>query len=186
MKRSSLSAALAAILLLGAGCDKPPPTVDEYLGILPQVIEFAERDARQTQPGRPADGPLIMDIKSFAGGAYLIAKEKLDTARIARAIGKPYESATPNEALLCDESGLVGGCYVRGYGVLLYLNLARGASNWMNVIVTTTSTDRSAHPTRICDRVWRMNFEREDGVWKLKKTERGGRFTPGDPCNERM
>lgn len=166
--------ALFLPLAVLAACTTERPSAEVYLDVLPRVVEFAENDARREQPGQPATGPLIVDLPSFAFGGRTVTGANVDTARLRAAIGKPFVDipfAQADSALLCDQGGTVGGCWVRQYGVYLHLNQARAAGGRMTVLLTSTSTNRSEFPTRICDRVWRLVFLRRDGQWEMAERD---------------
>lgn len=178
MKRAARAALLLSLAALAACTERPAP--EAYLDVLPRAVEFAEADARRTQPGQPAQGPLIVDLASFAYGARTVTATQVDTARLRAAVGRPFMNipfTQADSAMLCDEgggSGLgggTGGCWVRQYGVYLHLNQARAAGDRMTLLVTSTSTNRSVFPTHICDRVWRLVFLRSDGEWELAERD---------------
>lgn len=157
-------------LALLAGCASELPSAESYLEVLPRLVEFAEADARRTQPGQPATGPLFVDLPSIGYGARTVTGASIDTVRLRAAIGRPfvnYPAARADSVLLCDETGTIGGCWVRQYGVYLKLTEARAAGDRMTVLVMSTTTNRAEFPTRICDRTWRVVLERRQGTWAL-------------------
>lgn len=172
MKRAAR--VLFLLLAVIAACSPERPAPEVYLDALPRVIEFAEADARRNQPGQPAQGPLIVDLPSFAYGARTVTGVEVDTARLRAAVGQPFLNipfAQADSAMLCDEGGGIGGCWVRQYGVYLHLNQARAAGDRMTVLLTSTTTNRSLFPTHICDRVWRLIFLRRDGQWEMAERD---------------
>lgn len=185
-------ALLCLPLALLAGCAAELPSAESYLEVLPQLVEFAEADARQTQPGQPATGPLFVDLPSIGYGARTVTGGSIDTVRLRSAIGRPFENypaARADSVLLCDDTGTIGGCWVRQYGVYLKLTEARAAGDRMTVLVMSTTTNRAEFPTRICDRTWRVVVERRDGAWALGDRqlrrvtcEPGGGATPPAPA----
>lgn len=164
---------LVLLLLPLAACGADRPGTEDYLQVVPEMVAVVEADARENAPGRPAQGPLILDAGSFAGGWALRARSQLDSARVIEAVGRPEaEIARPNDVILCDESELGGGCWVRSYGVFVHLNVVRRADDEISSLVTGTVTDRRAFPTWICERVWGLTFRRDEaGAWSLADRE---------------
>ena len=157
----------AAGLLLLAACGGSDPTVAEFFDVARQVLRFAEQDARQNQPGRPSDGPLYVNLNSFRHAAGRVTGETLSEDSISRALGEPTQ-ALQEQVLLCDTASGFGGCWVRKYGVWVNLNLMRHAGDEMTAYVRSSSTDRRAIPSSWCDRVWELDFRRqESGAWRL-------------------
>lgn len=164
MKRIVLAAGVLQLLL--AACSGERPTMPEFLDVARQVLRFAEQDARQNQPGRPSDGPLYVNLNSFRHAAARVTGETISEDSISRALGEPIQ-ALPEQVLLCDTIGF-GGCWVRKYGVWINLNLVRHAGPEMTAYVRSSSTDRRRRPTDRCDRVWVLDFRRqEDGSWRM-------------------
>ena len=191
MKRAARALLFLSVVLL-AGCAPELPSAESYLEVLPQVVEFAEADARRAQPGQPATGPLYVDLPSIGYGARTVTGASVDTVRLRAAIGRPfldYPAPRADSVLLCDDTGTIGGCWVRQYGVYLKLTEARAAGDRMTVLVMSTTTNRAEFPTRICDRTWRMVVERREGAWSLGDRqlrrvtcEAGGGATPTTPA----
>ncbi len=163
---------LAVLLALTAGCTIERPTEADYLAVLPKVLAFSEADARANAPGRRAEGPLHVDLKSFVGGARLVTKTDVKPEAVRQALGRPAViSVHADSTLLCDQGDMVGGCWVREYGVYVHLNLMRWAPGELTAFVASTTTDRREFPTRICDRVWKVRYERVGTEWKEMERE---------------
>lgn len=165
MKRIALFAATLLPLML-AGCTGPRPTMPEYLGVARQILQFAEQDARQNQPGRVADGPLYVNLISFQNAAEHVTGDTLSQDSMSRALGEPTH-AILEQALLCDTESGFGGCWVRKYGVWVNLNIVRRSGGDLRAHVRSTSTDRRRRPTDFCDRVWMLDFRKEGGEWRM-------------------
>lgn len=179
MKRISLAALLLPLML--AGCGSEHITVPEYVGIARQVLAFAEQDARQNQPGRVADGPLYVNVQSFRNAAIKLTGETVSQDSISRALGEPTD-AQLEQALLCDTASGFGGCWVRKYGLWINLNLVRHAGGEISTFVRSTTTNRALRPTDFCDRVWTLDFRKdESGQWRL--TERTLRRDCREPAD---
>lgn len=164
MKRFAFAAGLLPLLL--AACSGERPTTPEFLDIARQVLRFAEADARQNQPGRVSDGPLYVNLQSFRTAAERVTGEEISEDSISRALGEPTQ-AILEQALLCDTVGF-GGCWVRKYGIWINLNLVRQGSGGLTAYVRSTSTDRTVRPTNFCDRVWILDFRKqESGAWQM-------------------
>ena len=160
--------ALAAVLLpmLTAGCSGERPTLSEFLDVSRQILAFAEQDARQNQPGRANDGPLYVNLNSFRHAANRVTGDTISQDSISRVLGEPIPAAQ-EQVLLCDTVGF-GGCWVRKYGIWVNLNLVRGSGDEVTAFVRSTSTDRRIRPTSWCDRIWVLDFRRqENGAWQL-------------------
>jgi hypothetical protein len=167
MKRIALAAGLLPLLL--ASCSGERPTMPEFLDVARQVLQFAEQDARQNQPGRPADGPLYVNLNSFRHAAAKLTGETISEDSLSRALGEPTQ-ALGEQVLLCDTIGF-GGCWVRKYGVWINLNMLQHAGGEMTAYVRSSTTDRRRRPTDRCDRVWNLDFRKQaDGRWHM--TER--------------
>jgi hypothetical protein len=164
MKRTVLAAVLPLLFL--AGCSGERPTEAEFFGIARQVLQFAERDARQNQPGRVADGPLYVNLNSFRTAATKVLDRELPKDSISLALGEPTD-ALLEQALLCDTEQGFGGCWVRKYGVWVNLNLVRQSSDGLTAFVRSTTTNRAQRPTDFCDRVWELEFRKQDGQWRM-------------------
>jgi hypothetical protein len=166
MKRLALAAAVLPLLL--SACGGPRPTLPEFLDVSRQILAFAEQDARQNQPGRPSDGPLYVNLNSFRHAATRVTGETISEDSISRALGEPTH-ALQEQVMLCDTVGF-GGCWLRKYGVWINLNMMRHAGGEMTAYVRTTSTDRRSRPSAWCDRIWVMDFQKqENGQWRLAR-----------------
>lgn len=166
MKRISI----AAGLLLLSACGGPRPTEAEFYDIARQILQFAERDARQNQPGRVADGPLYVNLNSFRTAAAKMTGDTISEDSMSRVLGEPTH-AILEQALLCDAESGFGGCWVRKYGVWVNLNLVRQSGDELTAHVRSTTTDRRNIPSDFCDRVWRLDFRRENGRWRMEDQE---------------
>jgi hypothetical protein len=166
MKRISI----AAGLLLLSACGGPRPTEAEFFDVSRQILRFAEQDARQNQPGRTADGPLYVNVTSFRTSANKITGATISEDSMSRALGEPTH-AVLEQVLLCDAESGFGGCWVRKFGVWVNLNLVRQSGDELTAHVRSTSTDRRRLPSDFCDRVWRLDFRRENGQWRMSEQE---------------
>jgi hypothetical protein len=162
--------ALFAPLLLLAACSGERATADDFYAVAPQVLRFMEQDARQNQPGRPADGPLYVNLMSFRSASDGVTGTPLNQDSISRILGEPTQ-AILQQALLCDTMSSFGGCWVRKYGIWINWNLAHGTPNEIRGTVRSTSTNRGTRPTNFCDRVWRLTFRKQAGRWALADRE---------------
>lgn len=160
----------AAVLPLLAACSGEPPTEAEFFGIARQILQFAERDARQNQPGRPAEGPLYVNLNSFRTAAHKVTDATISEDSMSRVLGEPTH-AVLEQVLLCDAESGIGGCWVRKFGVWVNLNLVRHAGDELTAHVRTTTTDRRRLPSDFCDRVWKLEFRKEDGAWRMAGRE---------------
>ncbi len=169
MKRTFFAAVLALPLLV-AGCSGEPVPMSEFVPIARQVLQFAEKDARENQPGRVSDGPLYVNVKSFQTAATKITGEEVTEDSMSRALGEPTQ-AILEQALLCDTASQFGGCWVRKYGVWINLNLVRRSGDELTAHVRSTTTNRAQRPSDFCDRVWTLDFKREGGQWRMAERE---------------
>jgi hypothetical protein len=145
MKRILFAAALPVL----AACSGDRPTEAEFFDISRQILQFAEQDARQNQPGRVADGPLYVNLNSFRHAAARVTGQTISEDSISLALGEPTQ-ALGEQVLLCDTVGF-GGCWVRKYGVWINLNMVRHSGDEMTTYVRSSSTDRRRRPTDRCD-----------------------------------
>lgn len=158
---------LALALLLFAACETRRPTPREYLQIVPQIVRFMERDARENAYGRGARGPLIVNVESFQGNGLRATRQQIPAARIEQAIGQPFQNLPDSAAILCQESDVAPGCWIREYGILLRLNLIRQSPDRIRAFATSTVTDQRYIPAVLCDRRWELVFGKQDGAWTL-------------------
>jgi hypothetical protein len=177
--------ALALLALPLAACTTEY-TVGDYYALLPDLVRFADADARQAASpgGRPA-GPLWIDVKSFAGGGWQLTGQTLNRDTVMARIGDPAAQRVekPQDALMIQDTGTVaaspeavagfaGGRWVKSYGVMLHLNLVKADSREIAVTVTSYATDRRRWPTGICRRVQRVTYQKDAaGAWKRVKNE---------------
>jgi hypothetical protein len=160
----------AAGLLLLSACGGPRPTEAEFFDISRQILRFAEQDARQNQPGRPAEGPLYVNVTSFRAAANKITGATISEDSMSRVLGEPTHAAQ-EQVLLCDPESGIGGCWVRKFGVWVNLNLAQQAGGELTAFVRSASTDRRRLPSDHCNRVWKLDFRRENGAWRMAEQE---------------
>ncbi|MDQ3557318.1 MAG: hypothetical protein M3409_11170 [Gemmatimonadota bacterium] len=156
------------LLVAAGGCQEQRATREEYLAVVPQIVDFLERDAREQAFGEGARGPLIVNVESFRGGGYRATREQFTAAEIQRAIGRPVLALQDSAAILCEESDVAPGCWVREYGVLLRLGLVRQSPEQMRVFATSTVTDQRFIPSVICDRRWELVFSRMEQGYRLR------------------
>ncbi|HET7464816.1 MAG TPA: hypothetical protein VFJ82_26470 [Longimicrobium sp.] len=168
-----------------AGCGGRGYTVSDYYAILPDVVRAADADARANVGPKKPEGPLWIDVKSFAGGGWQLTRQALDRDSVFARVGVPGAQRVeiPQEAIMIQDTGTVaaspeamagfaGGRWVRGYGVLLHLNLVRSDPREIAVTVTSYATDRREWPTDICRRVLRLTYRKnESGAWQRTKDE---------------
>jgi hypothetical protein len=156
----------AAALLLLAGCSGDQLTQAEFFDVSRQILRFAEQDARQNQPGRPADGPLYVNLHSFRVAAYKVTGDSVPEDSMSRVLGEPTQ-AVQEQVLLCDSESGIGGCWVRKFGIWVNLNLVRQAGDELTAHVRSTSTDRRRLPSDHCNRVWTLDFRKEGTQWRM-------------------
>src|SRR5687768_8505148 len=99
--------AIAAALLLAA-CSGEQPSEAEFFDISRQILRYAEQDARQNQPGRPAEGPLYVNLNSFRNAAHRVTGATVTVDSMSRALGEPTH-AVLEQVLLCDAESGIGG-----------------------------------------------------------------------------
>jgi hypothetical protein len=158
---------MAAGVMLLSACGGPQPTEAEFFDVARQILRFAEQDARQNQPGRPAEGPLYVNLNSFRNAAHKVTGATVSEDSMSRVLGEPTH-AVLEQVLLCDAESGFGGCWVRRFGVWVNLNLVRQAGDELTAHVRTTSTDRRTLPSDFCDRVWTLEFRRDGGRWRME------------------
>lgn len=171
MKRFRILAAAALALLSACGGDRP--TVRDYYALLPELVRTLEEDGRRHAQGRPSEGPLWVDAASFAGGAWQLTRERVPPDSVVAAMGRPdARPATPQQALVTEDTSGVGGRWVREYGVLARVNLVKWEPGEVAVTAANYTTDRRPWPTDICERVLRVTFrESGEGRWTRAGTE---------------
>lgn len=186
MKRIRFRSAwlLPAAALLAA-CAAERPTAQEYYSILPDIIRFAEQDARKEAMGHASEGPLWVDSASFAGGGFTVTRQKLSRDSVILAMRNPDVRAVAHQQVIMlrdtggamspgegEMLGMDGGRWVREYGVLVRLNMTLWEPGEIQALVGTYTTDRRRWPTGICRRVLRLTYTRgDDGAWTRTKDE---------------
>jgi hypothetical protein len=165
MRRTSPLWAAAAILL--GACTGGRPTTEDYLTVVREVVSVMEKDARTQALGRPPRGPLWVDARGFAGRAAEVTGVRITKEQVLAVLGPDVRESTPQQVLLASsDEDVLGGTWVREYGVHVSPNAARGTRDQITILVANYSTDRRAMPTDICERLWRMRFRRQpDGRW---------------------
>lgn len=167
MKRLQL---LSALLLAGtvAGCGSEAPSEADYLDVVRQTVHFAERDARRSAPPGSADGPLLLDVKSFRGGSLRATGQVVETDRISRAVDRPFQPTVPDSSFNCLDLELGTSCWVPKNGVFVHLNLASRATDRITMHITSTVTASNYVPPVLCDRVFRLEFQRSQRGWVMQ------------------
>lgn len=175
----------ALALLALAACGGNDYTVRDYYDILPDVVRFADTDARHSSQPKPPEGPLWIDVNSFAGGGWQLTQQRLDRDSVMAHLGAPDARRIdkPQQVIMLEDTGTVaatpeamagftGGRWIRGYGVMLHLNLVKADNREIAVTITSYATDRRNWPTGICRRVQRLTYRKDaGGAWKRAKTE---------------
>ena len=175
---------LPALLALAA-CSHTDYTERDYYAILPDLVRFTDQDARQNAGGTRPAGPTWVDVKSFAGGGWQLTGKTLTRDSAWAHIGNPAAQRVekPQDALVIQDTGTVavspeavagfaGGRWVKGYGVLLHLNLVKADNQEVAATVTSFTTDRRSWPTGICRRVQRVTYRKDAaGAWQRSKNE---------------
>jgi hypothetical protein len=176
---------LAALLAVALAACTTRYTPRDYYAVLPDLVRFSDTDARQNSGGAPPAGPLWIDVKSFAGGGWQLTGETIDRDSVMARIANPAAERVekPQDALVIQDTGTVaaspeavagfaGGRWVKGYGVMVHLNLVKSDSREIAATVTSYATDRRSWPTGICRRVQRVTYQKDaSGAWKRVKNE---------------
>jgi hypothetical protein len=168
MPRSFALLAASAALVVSA-CTAGRPTSEDYLEVVRQVVPAMDRDGRSLGLGRTPEGPLWVDVRGFAGRGGDVTGVPMTKEQVMAALGRGVREADPQQVLLAPtDDDVLGGTWVREYGVHVSPNAARGTRDQITLLVANYSTDRRELPTTICDRVWRMRFRRAPGGgWTL-------------------
>jgi hypothetical protein len=169
MRIPRTSALLTAAAVLLAACTAGRPTREDYLEVIRQTVRVMEQDARSQGLGRRPMGPLWVDVRGFAGQSVEVTGARISKEEVLAALGDSAREAEPRQVLLAStDEDVLGGTWVREYGVHVSPNAARGTSTTITMLVGSYSTDRRALPTTICDRLWRLRFRRtQAGSWEL-------------------
>lgn len=176
--------ALGLLAALSA-CGGRDYTAQDFYGFLPDLVRFADADARQAAVPKPPEGPLWIDVNSFAGGAWQLTYQKMERDSVMAHLGVPgaQKIGKPQEAIMLEDTGTVaatpeaiagftGGRWIRGYGVMLHLNMVKADNREVAATITSYATDRRSWPTGICRRVQRVTYRKDDdGAWKRVKNE---------------
>jgi hypothetical protein len=179
--RPLLLAALPAL----AACNSTNYTARDYYAIIPDLVRFADSDARQNANGPRPAGPLYVDVKSFSGGGWQLTGETFNRDTVWARLGDPGAQRVerPQDAFVIQDTGtveatpeaaagLTGGRWVRSYGVMVHLNLVKADNREIAATVTTYSTDRRSWPTGVCRRIQRVTYRRDSsGSWTRAHNE---------------
>lgn len=172
LPRLLLSLVLAALL---PACGSEPPSVEEYLGLVPQAVRVAEEDARAAAPRGSATGPLLVDVQSFAAGSHRATGEIIPPATVQevlqRTLEQPFRPTPRDSSFNCMELELGHSCWVPFNGVYVRLNVASRVQGRITLHVSTSVTASNYIPPVLCDRILRMKFVQEDGRWVLREKE---------------
>ena len=173
---------VALLAAAAAGCGGESYSHADYWAIVPDLVRFADADARTNAGGKRPEGPLLIDVKSFAGGAWQLTGTTVPRdsvmPHVAAAVPGAEGVAQPQDAFMIQDTGTVeatreaaaglyGGRWVKGYGVLLHLNLVKADASEIAVTVTSYATDRRNWPTGICRRIQRVTYRKaQNGAWQ--------------------
>lgn len=159
------------LLVLLVACERPLKTTDsEFLQLIPQIVAFAEADAREAAPEGSAEGPLFVDPRSFRYWAERQLNLNLDSAQIVQAINRPFEPATEEDAVQCANFQLGPTCSVVQDGVFVRLSLLTTDPHVIRAYTTSVVTHQNYIPSAVCDRRFELVFTRQESGWAL--TER--------------
>lgn len=164
---------LAALLLPAAACDAPRYAREDYFEILPQAVAYMAEDARANGLPQPPQGPLWVDLVSFAQGGNWLTRSGIDTADVRAGLaGIDFRAARMEQGsgLLCEDVG-VGGCWVQEYGTYLRMHVVQRNGREVIPIVASYTTDRRSFPTQFCKRVWRLYFAPEGDGWAMVRRD---------------
>lgn len=176
---------LPAIVLALAACSSTSYTVSDFWAILPDVVRQTDADAHHNARGQAPEGPVWIDVNSFAGGGWQLTGTTLNRDSVMARVGYPPAQRVdqPQQAIVIQDTGtvaaspeavagLTGGRYVRGYGVLLHMNQVKADNQEIAATITSYTTDRHVWPTGICRRVIRLTYRRDaQGKWRPAKLE---------------
>lgn len=164
---------LSVVLLLLAGCGTEKPSEEAYLDVAAQAVRAAEEDARAHAAEGSATGPLLLNVRSFAGGAQRATGEVIPPERMQaafeRRLEQPFEPTPPDSSFNCLEMELGNSCWVPRNGVFVHLNIAHGTPGEIELVVTSTVTAGNYVPPVLCDRILRMEFVRRGEEWVLEE-----------------
>lgn len=164
---------LPAALLLLAGCAPEKPSEEEYLEVAAQAVRVADEDARAHAAEGSATGPLLLNVRSFAGGSQRATGEQISPetvlAAFERRLDRPFQPTPPDSSFNCIEMELGSSCWVPRNGVFVHLNIAHGTPGQITLVVTSTVTAGNYIPPVLCDRILRMEFEERGEEWVLEE-----------------
>lgn len=161
------------LLVVLPACGVERAATEDYVEVVRQTVAVMAQDARTQGLGRAPQGPLWVDLRAFAGRAREVTGEAMTIEALHQALGDSIRQAEPRQVLLAPtEEDVLGGTWVREYGVLVSPNAARGTSEEITLLVGNYSTDRRQLPTSICERLWRLRFTAGPaGEWTLVDRE---------------
>lgn len=156
------------LLLFVVACERPTRTTEaEFLQLIPQIVAFAEDDARQAAPEGSARGPLFVDPRSFRYWANRQLNLNLDSAGIVAAINRPFRPATDENAVQCANFQLGPTCSVIEDGVFVRLSLLLTEPHTLLAYTTSIVTHQNYIPSAVCERRFELVFTRQESGWRL-------------------
>src|SRR5207237_3593800 len=102
-----------------AACGGRDYTAKDFYGFLPDLVRFADADARQAAAPKPPEGPLWIDVNSFAGGAWQLTYQKMERDSVMAHLGVPgaQKIGKPQEAIMLEDTGTVAATPEAIHGV---------------------------------------------------------------------
>lgn len=161
-------------LALG-GCSSERPTEAEYLDVVSQAVRTSVEDARAHAPPGSGTGPLMVNVRSFAGGAIRAIGEPVPPEKVEQSLRAgldlPFQAAPTDSSFACMEMEFGPTCWVPKNGMFVHLNVAGRAPGRMTLHVMSRVTASHYIPPVICDRILRMEFAKREEKWVLQKQE---------------
>ncbi len=158
-----------------AGCTSERPTEAEYLGVVSQAVRASVEDARAHAPPGSGTGPLMVNVRSFAGGAIRATGEAIPPERVGQSLragfDQPFRDMPTDSSFACMELEIGTTCWVPNNGIFVHLNVASRAPGQMTLHVMSRVTASHYIPPVICDRILRMEFVKREQKWALQKQE---------------
>jgi len=156
------------MLLFLAGCERPTRTSEaEFMQIIPQIVAFAEDDARQAAPEGSARGPLFVDPRSFRYWGNRQLNLSLDSAAIMAAINRPVQPSSEENVVQCAIFQLGPTCSITQDGVFIRLSLLLTEPHTLLAYTTSLVTHQNYIPSAVCERRHELVFTRQEAGWQL-------------------
>lgn len=164
--------AIAQLLATGSTAQKPDST---FLKLVPTLVRAAVEDARRSIPAEADQGPLLIDLESFAIHGSMTTDWEISVDNVAATIGQPYRPADRTDAIRCDfQEGSLSpsACSITDDGLHLELQCASRTESGFQALIMYRWTKRPlSRPTMVGVRLLRVWLVPRAGAWQVSNVK---------------